>query len=415
MSRRHRYWAGLAVATVCIGAGIVLELLTVFAASAVGLTYAAYASLGDAPASSLAVERTVTPTQPRPGESVSVRLTVRNEGSTVLPDVRVADSPPDGLVVDGSTRAGVSLSPGETETIEYAVTARRGSYEFGEVTARSATVSGGAAVVETYPIESEIDCADLVETVPIGGETIQYTGRIDGEAGGEGVEFHAIRAHQPTDPMNRIDWTRLARTGELATIEFRQEQAVRVVCLVDARSAAASRRRAGEATAIELSRRGVRHLATRLLVENNQVGVAWFGGSGHYLRPCSGRPQRARIRRFLDGEWDDTFGYSNWLSAGADDVDRCCRHLADEKQIVLFSPLLDDGPVEAARRFAAFGHDVTVVSPSVVPDSLGGTVQTVVRDDRISTLRSAGVRVVAWSPTESLHVALDRASRGWSA
>lgn len=413
MTRRHRFWAGLAVALAAIGLGLVLELLSVFAASLVGLTYAVYTSVGDAPTPSLSVERTIEPADPGIGDPVSVTISVQNDGPTLLPDVRVADDPPDELVVDGTPRDGFSLAPGETATVTYEVIARRGTYAFGDVTVRLSTLSGGDASIETFDVDGEIDCEDLVETVPIGGQTIQYTGRVDGEAGGEGVEFHAIRAHQPTDPINRIDWTRLARTGELATIEFRQEQAVRVVCLVDVRRVATQRRRAGEPTGAELCRRGTRHLSSRLLAENNQVGVAFFGGSGHYLKPSSGRAQRARIERFLDGAWDDSFGFSHWLRR-VDDVDRFCRHLADEKQIVLFTPLLDDDPVTAAKRFVAFGHDVTVVTPSIVSDSPGGAVHGIARERRLSAIRGAGVHVAEWSPAESLHVALDRAGRGWS-
>ena len=415
MTRGRRFRVGIAVALVAAGSGLVLDQLALFAGSLVGITYAVYAGVGRPPEPTIAVDRTIDSKGPRPGEAVDVTVRVRNDGSTVVPDVRIVDAPPNDLVVEGSPRGAASLAPGETAAVEYAVRAKRGTSEFGDVLVRTSTVSGDAFTTERYDVEGTIDCDDRVDEVPLDGQTIQFTGRIDGDAGGEGVEFHATRAHQPSDPMNRVDWARLARTGELATIEFRQEQAVRLVCLVDARRSASWRRRPGESTASDLCQRVALHVATRLLATNNQVGVAFFGGSGHYLRPCSGKPQRARIERFLDGEWDDSFGFPNWLANGVHDVDRCCRHLADEKQILFSSPLLDDEPVEAARRFRTFRHDVTVVSPSVVPETPGGTVAGIVRDQRLSALRRAGVRVVEWSPDDSLHVALDRAGRRRSA
>lgn len=410
-----RWRIGLAVALVAIGLGLLTETLSIFAASLVGLTYATYGRLVPPPTLDLDVERTVDPASPSPGTAACVTVSITNTGDHALPSVRIVDEPPAGVEPIDEPRAAVSIRPGETATLRYRIRARRGTHSFGDVRILASNVSDGERRRETRSIETVLRCRVHLADVPASGQTSHHPGRIGSTDAGEGVEFHAIRAYQPTDPINRVDWNRLARTGELATIDFRQERAVRVVCVVEDRPSTELVRRPGEADALTLSRLATLRIGRALLDENNHVGLACFGGRGHYLRPGTGRIQAARIERVLDGDWDASFGRTGWLAGGVRDVDRCCRDLADEKQIVLVSPLLDDEPVDAARRFHAFGHDVTVVTPAVTPETPGGRVAELDRESRLSTLREDRVRVVDWSPDEPLSVAMDRAERRWSA
>ncbi|WP_254769107.1 DUF58 domain-containing protein [Salinilacihabitans rarus] len=415
MTAMDRWRVGLAVALVAVGVGVLVENAAIFLSSVVGLTYAAYGHATGPPPTALSAERAVDPTGPAPGERVDVRLTVTNDGDVPVPDVRVADAPPADLAVEGTPRAAASLAPGESVTVEYAVRARRGEYDFGDATAVVRNVSGSERETERFPLADRVECDDLVERLPLAGETIQHAGRVETDAGGEGIEFHSIRAFQPSDPMSRVDWNRLARTGELTTIEFREERAAAVAVVVDRREATAVVRRPGELDARELTRHAAERLATALLDENNRVGVALYGGRGDYLLPRSGRDQTARVERLLAGEWCGSFGREGWLADAHRSVDRFCRHLADEKQLVFVTPLLDDDPADSARRFRAYGHEVTVVSPAVADDDgAGGTVERLDRARRISSLRDRGVRVVEWAPDEPLHAAVDRGTRRWS-
>ncbi|MFC7214868.1 DUF58 domain-containing protein [Saliphagus sp. GCM10025334] len=438
-----RWTVALGIALLAIGTGVLARDATIFLSSVVALTYAAYGYATTPPSSTFDVERGLEPSAPVPGESVSVTVEVTNRGSDAVPDVRVADEPPVDLAVEGETRAIGSLSPGESVALEYVVRPRRGTHVFGDVVVETRNVSGSERQMTRYEFGSDGDddsdgpgngeddsdsgdeeeeanagrlsWNDALERLPLAGQTIQHTGRVETDVGGEGLEFYSLRPFQPSDPMRRVDWKRLARTGELTTIEFREERAASVVVVVDARDDNVVVREPGELDARALSVRATEWLATTLLAENNRVGVALYGGRGDYLLPRTGRDQLARVRRLLDGEWCGSFGRPSWLAHGDRAVDRFCRHLADEKQLVFVTPLLDDDPVASARRFRAYGHEVTVVCPAVAEKSDGtAALERLEADRRRSTLRSHGVRVVEWHPDESLHVAIDRGKRRWS-
>ncbi|UTF53030.1 DUF58 domain-containing protein [Natronosalvus rutilus] len=431
-----RWTVALGIALVAVGVGVVARDAAVFLSSVVALTYAVYGYATTPPSLQLVVKRRFEPSNPVPGESVSVTVTVANDGTDAAPDVCVADQPPTDLALDGTPRAVGSLAPGESLTFEYAVNPRRGTHVFDDVVVESRNVSGSERLRRRYEFEGEgedededegqdqdqddgngtrLTWNDALERLPLAGQTIQHPGRVETDVGGEGLEFHSLRPFQPSDPMRRVDWKRLARTGELTTIEFREERATSVVVVVDARDASAVVRNSGELDGRSLSIRATEWLATTLLAENNRVGVALYGGRGDYLLPRTGRDQLARVRRLLDGEWCGSFGRPSWLAHGDQSIDRFCRHLADEKQVVFVTPLLDDDPVASVRRFRAYGHEVTVVCPGVAdrPD-LAGALERLEVDRRRSTLRSHGVRVVEWRPDESLHVAVDRSKRRWS-
>lgn len=410
-----RWSFALAVALGCVGIGVLVADAALMLAGVVALTFVAYGYATGPPTPTLAVSRTLESANPSPGDAVTVRITVTNAGRKALPDVRVTDGVHAELRVDGTARAVGSLEPGESLTYSYTVDARRGTYTFEEITVTTRNVSGSERRTLTFDPETTLTCDDALERVPLAGQTIQYTGRVETDIGGEGIEFFSIREFQPTDPMNRVDWKRLARTGELTTVEFREERAAAVVVVVDQRHETAVARTSDEPTGTELAVHAGEWLASAMLGDNNRVGVALYGGRGDYLLPRSGRDQLARVTQLLDGEWCGSFGRPAWLSQRDQSVDRFCRHLADEKQIVFVTPLLDDGPVDSAQRFLAHGHAVTLVCPMVgARADEAGLVDRLAVDRRLSTLRSHGVRVVEWAPDESLHAAVSRGKRRWS-
>lgn len=414
-----RWRVGLAVGLAAAGLGILATNAVLFLSSIVGFAYAGYGYVNTPHETELSIERLIDPVRPVPGERVSVVLTVENEGLDPVADFRIADGVPDSLaVIDGVSRGVFTLKPGETATVEYDVRARRGEYEFGDVTVEARDFSGTYVDLTTVSpggADSGLVCSDARDRRSLNGATIQYTGRVDTDTGGDGLEFYATRSYQPSDPMSRVDWNRFARTRELTTVELREERATAVVVVVDVRGTNEVSWGPGEPDGVDLSKRAASWLVDSLLRENNRVGLALYGGGGHYLLPRSGRDQRARVERLVEGDWCGSFGRPAWLAAGDGHVDRFCRHVDDDVQIVFVSPFLDEPPMRSVGRFGAFGHDVTVLAPRIAA-AVGtvGTVERIEHDRRLRRLRDGGARVVEWEPTEPLAVATERAQRRWA-
>jgi uncharacterized protein (DUF58 family) len=237
-TRSARYHGGL-VAVLLVGAvGVLTGNDGLLLLALVPLAYVAYGTVGEA-GDSVAVERSFDPDQPRPDERVRVRVRVENTGDRTLPDVRIVDDVPEDTDVEGAPALATALRPGETATLSYAVRPGYGTCRFGPVTVRSRNAAGTAAVtVERTPAADTLDPTAAVDEVPLRDRTTPQAGRRPADAAGSGVEFYATREYRRGDPRSRIDWRRLARTGELTTVEFREERATTTVFVVDARPAA---------------------------------------------------------------------------------------------------------------------------------------------------------------------------------
>jgi len=416
-------WKGVSVvALVTSGVGVVLSEPGLVLAAAVGVGYLAYvrvaAARGRRPVPALSVERSYE-TTPDPGDRVAVETTVTNEGEGWLADLRLVDGVPGPLpVVEGSPRTATTLAPGASTTVEYTVRAKRGEHAFepalavlrdaaGE-TERTVEVAGGDTLVAT-------PSTDPVPEVPLRPQTTRYAGRVETDEGGEGVEFYATREYRRGDPVSRVDWNRHARTGELSTVQFRQERSATVVLVVDLRPAAYRR---GTESGLHAADRGVEaasRVFTSLLETGDRVGIGALAPEEVWLAPGSGNDHWARAR--------ELFATHPALSSTATEgrvsvriaVRRLRRRLPADAQVVFCSPLADDGAVRAVRRLEAHGHAVTVVSPDpTAEDTAGQRLAGAERAARVTGLRGQGVRVVDWAPGERLSTALDRASRRWS-
>ncbi|MFC7077319.1 DUF58 domain-containing protein [Haloarcula halophila] len=432
---------GIWVALVAGAVGVVTGNTAVFMVAVVGLVYAAYEAAASVPEPELTITRALAPETPLPGQEVEVTVTVRNDGLDYLPDVRIVDGVPDRLrVTEGSPRFGTTLDVDESASFTYTITARRGEHAFGETTVVCRNLTGGAEYRTTAEIETELDCSTDAERLDMPPQTLPQSGRVQADAAGEGVAFYAIREYQSSDPMSRIDWNRFARTNELATVEFQETKAASVVLLVDARHPIAAEPRAPNA--VQYCTYAAERLATALLEEENHVGAAVFDSCA-YLRPSADRVQARRVREFLLEEIGGSDGYrataegTDWsvsdmsgqrffegidgieqrygVADGGNPIKTLKRSIPSEAQIVFCSPLLDDTAADVAKRFAAYGHAVTLVTPDVTgSETPGATLESLDRDDRVDDLRSA-VRVVDWEPDQPLSKALLQAMEGWSA
>jgi len=269
--------AGLAT----LAAAVFVRVPGLVLVAAVLLGVAGYARLGRAPRPALAVERTVDDEDPVPGDHVTVTVTVTNAGETLLPDLRVVDDVPADLrVVDGSPRHATALRPGEETSVEYDVLAVYGDHDFERLYTASYDASGHhERTGETSDGHLTLSCEPrpVQESVPLHPQTTGVTGRVTTDTGGSGHEFHSVREYRRGDPLRRVDWNRVARTGELATLQFREEHAATVVVLVDTRAASFQAPDRDALSAVDRSLAGTAQVIASLLADGDRVGLASVG------------------------------------------------------------------------------------------------------------------------------------------
>lgn len=403
-----------------VGTGVLLDAGLVVLAGVVGLGPIALRYVGSAPGPQLEIERELDDAEPDPGDRVRVTVAVSNVGDRTVSDLRYLDGVPPGLnVVDGSPRHGMALRPGASARFAYVVKAERGEHAFEEPLLVARDVSGSIERVERAETsgESSIRCepkptSDL--SVPVRAQTSRDVGRVVTDVGGSGLEFHSVREYRPGDPLKRIDWNRVARGGEPATMQFREEHAATVVLLLDARSEAFVAPERDAPSAIERSLGAVAEVFRSRLDSDDRVGLAALAAEDCWLPPGAGHGHWALARRLL--ATDPAFtegGDGNFYTLLA--MRRLRKRLPKHAQLVLFSPLADDRAVSIARRLHAYGYPMTVVSPdATATDTPGRTVAHLERRLRLSRLRDADVRVIDWRRDEPLSIAIDRARRRWS-
>lgn len=399
-------WIGVgAAALLAVGVAIVFGRQPgLLLAAVVGIAYAAYARAGDAPTPDLRIERELSDDTPDADDEVRVTVTVTNVGEALVSDLRLVDGVPPALAVaDGSPRHGTALRPGKRISFSYAVTAIRGVHEWEPLQVITRNVSGSRErVSEVTPetTDATIRCLPTLDgtaDLPLRGLTTQYSGRIATDVGGSGLEFHSTREYTHGDPLNRIDWKRMARSRELATLAFREERAATVVLLIDARREAYLAGDDGEENAVERGVDAAIQAFSSLLASGDRVGIAALGPEECWLAPGAGNDHRARAQRLLATHPALSSTPTEGKFFPSIRLRRLLRRLPADAQILLFSPLTDDYTVSVARRLDATGHLVTVVSPDPTDDDTPGhRLARIERRNRLSRLRRVGIRVVDW-------------------
>ena len=442
--RAYRWRTGAVAAGALVALGLLYASPLLLAATAVPLGYVVYGAVSSVPAdAAVRIERSFDEATPPPGESVTVRLTVENVSEATLPDLRVVDGVPDDLaVVDGAPRGALVLRPGESATVAYDVVARRGDYAFADPVVRLRSLSAGRLVTETVPAagETKLSSLDPVAAPPVGSTTPLRAGTHPTDSGGEGLEFHSTREYRPGDSISRIDWRRFAKTRDLSTVSYRQERAVRVVVVVDARPAGRVRPHPGAPTAASLSGYAAERIYETLVDGDVTTSVAAFGVDGADLSV----PTAAGPLPWVDGERDDATPLARSLfdavqrvaddpdeggsgpvpaatdtdgphvpservtpDGGADAVDVLLAQFPSPARVVVVTPLADDWPVSFVRRLRRRQYPVTVFSPAPTSGgSLGGRVAGHERDVRLTDVSATGASAVDWDRDDPIEVAL---------
>lgn len=430
--RVSRWRVGAVAASALVSLGLLYASPLLLTATVIPLGYVLYGALSSVPAdAAVRIERSVSDGAPPPGDRVTVRLTVENVSEATLPDLRVVDGVPDDLaVVEGSPRACLALRPGESATVTYDVAARRGDFAFVDPIVRLRPFSAARVVTETVPAtgDRELSSLDPVSAAPVESTTLSRTGTRPTDGGGEGLEFHSTREYRAGDSISRIHWRRFAKAGELTTVSYREERALRVVVAVDARAVGRVRPRAGTPTAAALSGYAAERFYETLVAAGVTTGAAAFGldeadvsvptGAGPVPWVAGDRENATALARTLfdavgrvaDRPVDEPTGDSAGASAGAepgsdgsvsaegaagdgtggedpdgedatasrradaseatapdggvDDVRYLLSQFPPTAHVVFASPLLDDRAVEFVRRVRRQEYPVTVFSPA---------------------------------------------------
>ena len=414
-TQRTRRWRGMtALALFAGGAGILTNRPLVLLTAAVWVGYAAYPRLTGEPSVELSVERTLSNTSPTHGDIVEVETTIRNEGG-MLADVRFVDGvPPTLSVAEGTPKHATSLRPGGTATFSYKIVAKRGRHSFVPSTVVARNISGSVEVDTTAFGETVVECAADIDDVELRKQASQYTGRVLTDEGGSGVEFHGTREYQPGDSISRIDWKRRARSGELITLEFREERSAKVLLVIDARREAYVASADDEPSAVTYSVFAADQLFESLMASRDSVGLAVVGREDVWLPPSTGDEHRTRAREILT-KHPSLVPSPPRRETDEEQFKRLRKRLDSSTQVILLSPLADERMVEKARRIDARGNAVSVVSPDVTADgSPGRKLAKVERDRRLSELRQSDIPVVDWDVEVPLAKVLAHTREQWS-
>lgn len=399
-TRRTNRWRGvLAIVLGAIGLGVLFRRPSLLLVSVIGVVFAAYPWLSDQPTLAVDLDRRLDEQSPRHGESVTVTTTVRNVGDEPLFDLRIVDGVPLALsVTDGSPRHGTALRPGEAATFSYDLEARQGRHGFEPATVVARDPSGSHEVEGRVGGDTEVTCTSGDVEAPLRDQPMEAVGQLVSDRAGSGIEFHQTRAYRQGDPVRRIDWRRYARSGDLTTIDFREERMASVVVVVDARPSA-YRATAGEPHGVAYSVAAARELFEDLLATRNRFGLAAFGREDCWLEPGASGRHRHDCEQLLANH----AAFAQTPPADCPPLEgqlaTLRSRLPEQAQVLLCSPLCDDAVVEAAQLLDAEGHAVSVVSVDVTSGGTPGQrLARLERQARIRTLRSAGIPVIDWQP-----------------
>jgi len=422
LHRTNRWLGVTAFGLLALGVGVFMFSPGLMMAGTVGIAYTIYGRVTAVPPTNgLTVERTLSDEDVQPGEEVEVTVTVRNESGSMLPDLRMVDTVPDSFIVtEGCPRLHTALRDGASATFQYSVRVERGEHQWPLlVVARD--FSGGAERTSLITPETTLTCTPSLKVtnkVPVRAQTTMYSGDINTRQGGSGLEFHSVRDYQSGDPMNRINWKKVAQTGELATIDFRQEKAATVTILFDTRQSAYVSARPGEPHAVDHSVHAASDVFGALYDQGNLVGVAAFDTVPCWFSAGAGSEHREKARMLfaqhpalspMPPNRQDIKGQY------IDPMTHVLRRIQSNSQIFLFTPLADDYAMEVASQLDSQGHLVTVLSPNVTTDqTVGQRLTRAERVARLRYLRQRGIRVIDWDTDVPLRLSIDRAQARWA-
>jgi uncharacterized protein (DUF58 family) len=170
-------------------------------------------------------------------------------------------------------------------------------------------------------------------------------------------DFASHRPYAPGDEARAIDWKAYARLDRYYVREYRAEDRVAMVVLVDA-SASMTFRAGARETKLDVARRAAAGLAWLALAQGDEAGLSPVGAAeSGVLRPRAGAGQLAALDAALTG-----------LSPGVDTdlgaaLEKAAETLPRRAAVVVVSDLLGDAArvLKALRRLAVGRRELLVL------------------------------------------------------
>jgi uncharacterized repeat protein (TIGR01451 family) len=412
------------------------------------------------PTNHINVQHEVTTQTPRPGEPITVTVTITNTSDNRFTDLRIIDNVPEELeVTNTSARTATTLNADESTTFSYTVTAKRGEFTFDSCFIRTRSSLGttrrDVKISTSNPVT--VTCSVSIEDIPVEDTAANFIGQLLGQDSGEGLEFDKTREYHHGDSPRRINWRALAKRNELSTVMYREQQAATITIILDARTRSYISENTGEQSIPIISGYAAYKLTTALGENNHAVNLIAPGldSSGEVLNKygyyqfehSTHRENKYNAFKLLDeiekkesrvskqNVLEELRGNSNpeTIQSGADRdtvfdvndgttirVDEMCSEVqkwnTNTTQYIVISPLLDDAMHRLCREISKT-NDLLIIAPNATNNTkhtaedkpkitaLSERLLAVQQKTRIQSLKNTGVRVIDWDINTPLSIA----------
>lgn len=353
----------------------------------------------------LVVERSAGDVEVFENDPVRSTFAVSAESELALVEA-VFVLPEDAKLIEGTNTVVTSVpARGRREIgFSYRLPSRR-VVESGEMIVRVTGASGFASWEERFAADTRrtvYPAPQPTQRLVRPRNTRVFAGAYPSPIKGEGIEFADVRPFAEGDRTSRINWSAVARTGELYVNDFVTERNTDVVLLIDVFADPGAR----GASLLDYEARAAATIAELYLKDKNRVGLVELGGYLRYLLPAPGRKEWYRILSTLS-RMKPASGYVTHEISHIPP-----RVLPPQALVVAITGLVDDRFAEAIGDLRARGFDVVTVHVSPVAvversweqsgELARGDLEIAVRiwrlleQERVDTLRRSGAAVASW-------------------
>jgi len=208
---------------------------------------------------------------------------------------------PDSFAFERAIRR-LSLPAARTGVIAAALTPRRlGAYQWPPVRVRIAGPLGLAWWTRTVAVTGSAPPRVVPDLLSAGSAPagVDGDGPRDGVTRGSGTEVLQLRRYRIGDPPRVIDWKATARSGQLVSRDFTEEQSLDVMILIDAGRASALR--AGDLDRLGHYANVAARLAQHALARGDCVGLLIYAARPLLVSaPARGSSALIRVRSALE-------------------------------------------------------------------------------------------------------------------